>query len=43
MADDKDKLVKTWTPQQIPPGVHGSKPKPDKEPTPDPPKRPEKK
>lgn len=25
MADDKDKLVKTWTPQQIPPGVHGSK------------------
>jgi hypothetical protein len=33
---------KTWTPQQIPLGVHGTKPRPDKEPSPaDAPKRPE--
>ena len=33
---------KTWTPQQIPAGVHGTYPKPDKEPQPEPPKQPEK-
>jgi hypothetical protein len=36
MGDEYEK--KTWTPQQIPPGVHGTKPKPDKEPAAEPPK-----
>ena len=30
MGDEYEK--KTWTPQQLPPGVQGAKPKPDKEP-----------
>jgi hypothetical protein len=40
MSSDYEK--KTFSPQQIPPGVHGTKPKPDKEPTADTPRRPEK-
>lgn len=40
MGDDYEK--KTWTPQQVPPGVHGTKPTPDKEPAPEPPKPAEK-
>ncbi len=39
-GDDYEK--KTWTPQQIPPGVHGTDPKPDKEPPAEAPKQPEK-
>ena len=31
---------KTWTPQQIPSNVSGTQPKPDREPSPEPPKEP---
>lgn len=41
MNDDFGK--KTWTPQQIPAGVSGTPPKPDKEPSAEPPKQPDKK
>ena len=41
MSDEFGK--KTWTPQQLPAGVHGTKPKPDKEPPPGPPTKPKKK
>lgn len=37
MGKDKEK---TWTPQQIPANVSGAKPRPDKEPPAEPPKRP---
>jgi hypothetical protein len=40
MGDEYEK--KTWTPQQIPPGVHGTDPKRDPEPAPAPPKPAEK-
>lgn len=36
MGDELEK--KTWTSQQIPAGVHGTEPKEDKEPAPEPPK-----
>jgi hypothetical protein len=38
MGDDEKK---TWTPQQIPPGVPGAKPTQDKEPAPEPPRSPD--
>jgi hypothetical protein len=37
-----DREEKTWTSQQIPPGVHGAKPRPDKEPMPNPTEKPDK-
>lgn len=43
MSKRDDDLSKTWTPQQIPPGVHRTEPRPDKEPAPEPPKSPDKK
>jgi hypothetical protein len=43
MGHDDDDIAKTWSPQQIPPGVPGTTPKPDKEPPADPPKKPERK
>jgi hypothetical protein len=39
---DKELEKKTWSSQQIPANVSGSKPKPDKEPFAGPPKKPEK-
>jgi len=40
MSDELGK--KTFTSQQIPAGVHGTEPRPDKEPNPKTPKQPDK-
>lgn len=39
----REREEKTWSSQQIPENVSGAKPRPDKEPAPETPKRPESK